>query len=157
MKRSSRGIPSKEYYMDALTQMLNEGAIPESHMLMLRAHFQAPEGIVSTKDLANAAGYASCKPVNLQYGRLGTRMRQFMGKDGRTLGGQQSHIIADFLPPGVFDEYWRWLMHEPLKEAIEELGWFQGCHLSHCCIVKAYAVYWVRATRQSLAVRDEGC
>lgn len=123
MAVARRKLPSKTDYMKALADLMADGAITDAQIQMLRSHSQAADGIVSTKELALAAGYKTSRPVNVQYGRLGSKLREVLGKKGN-VGGQKSHIIASFHPPSIEMNFWLWIMHKPLRAAIEALGWF---------------------------------
>lgn len=118
---STTAFPSKDEYLAALQEVI--GALSEPQRRMLRAHAHAPAGTISTDELAVAAGFQNWKPVNMHYGLVGTALRSALGERGQ-VPGQQSHILADFLPPDESHRRWRWVMHRPLREALGDLGWF---------------------------------
>jgi uncharacterized protein YfaP (DUF2135 family) len=91
-------FPSVEAYKQAfeLAQM------SDAQRSMLRAHFLAPDSVVTTIELAQAAGYQNFQAANAQYGRLGTQLREILSWDGP---GQQSHILAGMVPS---EEGWLW-------------------------------------------------
>lgn len=114
-------LPTKDQYRAALTEILPK--LSEPQVRMLRAHFQAPLATITTDDLALAAGFQNWKPVNMHYGLVGTALRNTLEDSGQ-VPGQQSSIMAHFLPPDDLHDRWRWVMHAPLHDALHELAWF---------------------------------
>ena len=123
MVKATTQLPSKRDYVKALKELMSQDAISDAQLRMLRFHYQAPEAIVTTHELAEAAGYSTTRSVNLQYGLLGSKLRKVLGKKGN-IGGQKSHIVAWFHPPTPEFRYWLWVMQEPLRKAIADLNWF---------------------------------
>ena len=70
-----------------------------------------------------SAGHDSYEFANLQYGKLGARLREALGAAGR-VPGQRSAILASFVEPDETHRYWRWVMRPELAVALNELGWF---------------------------------
>jgi hypothetical protein len=64
---------TSDAYNRAFQAILSEG-IPENHLALLRAHFQAPGHTVTWAQLAKRVGYANRSAVNLQYGTLARRV-----------------------------------------------------------------------------------
>ncbi|HWG45671.1 MAG TPA: hypothetical protein VN688_23115 [Gemmataceae bacterium] len=119
MNRDLPSLPSSQQYREALSRLAE--ALPSNHLALLRAHYRAPDHTATATDLAKAVGYQDYRGVNAQYGRLGTILREALNYEE---GGQESYIIASFIPPGVNDNIdWLWVMHPELAEALEQLGW----------------------------------
>jgi hypothetical protein len=64
---------SSDAYYRAFQAILSEG-LPENHLALLRAHFQAPKHTATWAQLAKEVGYANRNAVNLQYGTLAGRV-----------------------------------------------------------------------------------
>ena len=77
--RDPEGAPSADVYQAALVALLP--ALPDSYVAMLRAHFTAPNHLLSATELAEAAGYAGHEGANLHYGKLGFRVGEEIGFD----------------------------------------------------------------------------
>jgi predicted HNH restriction endonuclease len=112
-------VPDAARYADALTRLFSQ--LSDLHRAMLIAHYRAPGHIASARELAEAVGAAGWQVVNSQYGQLGAMLRDTL--DFRT-EGQQSYVIASFIPPGGRgNDEWAWVMHPELAAALESLGW----------------------------------
>lgn len=67
-----------EDYAKALASVVAEG-IPEKHISLLQAHFEAPGHTLTARQLARAVGYPNYNSVNLQYGTLARRVASRLG------------------------------------------------------------------------------
>lgn len=102
-----------------VTAFQSVSSITDSHIQMLRAHYQAAERTVTAKQLADLVGYSSHSAINAQYGRL-----------ARLVGKQ-----LDYNPEperlGTLVQFekrqgeWHWLMRPEVAEALEQLGWVE--------------------------------
>jgi hypothetical protein len=100
-------VPSSETYKQAFLKLRN--SISEKQMQMLRAHYRATNHSITATDLAKAAGYKSFQTANLQYGKLGRKLRDVMEY---TAEGQASYVLASFLPPNAEgNTEWLLIMH----------------------------------------------
>ena len=91
---------------------------------LLIAHFGAPNHSATAGELARLVEQKTFRTVNLQYGLLGKLLREVM--DFREKG-QQSYVIAWFeRPQGAPQDEWVWHMHQPLAQALLQLGWVDG-------------------------------
>ncbi len=108
-------FPSHVQFVDALRRI--EHAIPTSYRLMLKAHHDAADRTLSTRQLAKAAGYKSWRAVNLHYGKLGAMLRSELGWPGK---GQASYIFNKFEKSGP-RENWTWIMRPEMARALETL------------------------------------
>ena len=112
-------VPSVEEYQRVLARLQAE--LPERHVELLRAHYRSPRHTATAAQLAEAVGYAGWRAVNLQYGKLGKRLRESLDCQ---LEGQASYAIATFVSPGTASNAeWLWVMHPELAQALEQLGW----------------------------------
>ena len=114
------GIPTRDQYRAGLAALRKK--LPEKHRQMLIEHYRAPGHCVTAEELAKKVGYKNYSAVNLQYGTLGYNLGKAMGWNTPP-DAQASYSIASFIPPDAQHREWRWVMHEPLAEALEELKW----------------------------------
>jgi predicted HNH restriction endonuclease len=121
MSATATELLDVDVYVEALTSALP--AITDTQLAMLRAHYLAPEHVITASELAEACGFADHRVVNSQYGRLGTLLR-VKAPELAALEGQRSHAIASFLAPDETHRHWRWQMHEGLVKAFNRLAWF---------------------------------
>lgn len=93
--------------------------LTENQRRMLAYHASSI-GSVSARELAELVGYKTPGGANMQYGKIGTYLRD-ASPTIAGLPGQQSHAFAWFEnPPG---KEWQWHMHERAIDALRELGW----------------------------------
>lgn len=95
----------------------------DKQLVMLRAHYLAPDHLITADELTSVAGLASHRDVNSQYGRFGSLLRECALKLDRR-GGQQSYAFVTFLPPDARHGSWRWQLRPSFAEALATLGWF---------------------------------
>jgi hypothetical protein len=113
-------LPSVERYKDAFRQL--RSTLPDNHVGLLRAHYLAPNHTITARALASAVGYSGHGSVNRQYGMFGARMRELLDY---TAGRQAAYIFTSFVAPGEQDNRETlWVMHQPVVQALDELGWF---------------------------------
>jgi len=67
--RDAEGAPSAKVYEEAFLIVLPQ--VSDPYRNMLKAHFEAPDFLISATKLAEAAGYESYGAANLHYGKLG--------------------------------------------------------------------------------------
>jgi len=114
-------LPSVAKYKAALLQ-IRENLSP-NQLLMLKAQYYAKNYSLTSRQLAEVAGYKSPQGASLQYGRMGTLLREVLNywKDD----GQKSYILSRFIHPDNTDENeWEFVMHEQVIQALHELKWF---------------------------------
>lgn len=112
-------LPSIDEYVRGFRVI--ESKMPDSHRDLLVEHYRAPGLTITATNLAKAVGYKNFRGVNLQYGKLGKRLREALRYDG---GGQDSYILSYFIPPGVRGNTdWLFIMHGEVASALEILGW----------------------------------
>lgn len=91
-------------------------------MDMLCAQYRAPDHSLTATELAQAAGYQSFHGANLQYGKMGTLLREVL--DYWDEGGQASYVLSFFYPPNSRgNSDWLFAMHGNVVRALKELGW----------------------------------
>ena len=119
------GIPTASEYVEALTNVLTA----KSKLWdMLKAHYHAPNKMMTSTQLAMSAGYKDFSAANSQYGTLGRKVSEFI----------------NFIPPGKYNDgrplwltalviegtenfeddtgHWKHEMRPELAEALEILG-----------------------------------
>jgi hypothetical protein len=112
-------LPSVLEYKDALSAI----NMSDGQRDMLRAHYLAPNHLITSTELADAAGYKGYQGANLQYGRMGKELRYILNYFDTY--GQESYVIAQFYEPGTRGNIdWLWEMHPVVVEALRSLGWF---------------------------------
>ncbi len=108
--------PEVDQFVAAFRSVSN---ITDSHVQMLRVHYQAAERTVTAKQLADLVGYGSYSVVNAQYGRLAR------------LVGEQLDYNPEPERLGTLVRFekrqgeWHWLMRPEVAEALEQLGWVE--------------------------------
>jgi len=75
---SKEPVRTVDDYVSALAQVVSEG-LPDKHLELLRAHFEAPRHAATAQELARKVGYRNYGAVNLQYGRLAHRVGNHLG------------------------------------------------------------------------------
>lgn len=106
-------------YFRAFEFVLHEG-IPDKHLDLLRAHFDAPNHTATANELAKAVGDTSYRAVNLQYGTLAGRVAERLGIIQKPNGFWFS-VLADWdeeQPAGDT----RFVLRKPVIEALLRLG-----------------------------------
>ncbi|HUI27078.1 MAG TPA: hypothetical protein VL403_13420 [Candidatus Kryptonia bacterium] len=93
---------------------------------MLAYHF-GKRRAVTANEPAQHVGFTNYGAVNIQYGRVGTMLRE-ADPAIRALHGQKSHAFAwfDKIPriSGGYEE-WVWSLHEPVVKALKRCAWLQ--------------------------------
>ena len=108
---------SVEDYLKAILQL--GSAITPLHRRMLVAHADAPECMLSVRQLAAAGGYEKSNVVYSQYGRLGRLIADSLGVK------EQWKVYTNFIGQGfrtVAGEL-IWEMHPELVAALGKLKW----------------------------------
>ena len=113
-------VPPTDQYIRGLR--LVEKSLHPNHRAMLMAHYKAKGHTLTATELAEAAGYANWRGVNLQYGLFADRLAKAMNWQ-KPDDAQYSYAIASFSKPTEREEDWLWHMHPQLVKAIEHLGW----------------------------------
>lgn len=112
-------IPSVSDYVRGFKAI--QRSMADSHFALLKEHYRATDLTITATDLAKAVGYKGFQGVNLQYGKMGKMLRTALNYTGE---GQESYILAYFIPPGEQGNTdWLFIMHEEVAEALELLGW----------------------------------
>jgi hypothetical protein len=115
-------------YAAALGAVIDEG-VPEKHVELLRAHFEAPGHIATARELARAVGYLNYNSVNLQYGRLAHRVANRLAifkkpvcprARGRNKGFWL-YVLVDWAAEQSGDT--RFVLRRPVIEALQRLGY----------------------------------
>lgn len=90
----------------------------------LKKHASAPGRALNMASIARAAGYADHRGGNLQYGRLGARIGEALGRSDRRIG----HLVEFVAPKGrsrehISNEEWILVMRANFAKALERAGW----------------------------------
>lgn len=111
--------------MSAITAQQFSGALraigmPRGRQLdFLRAHAQAKSRAATFSQLAEKAGYASYRAINLHYGKLAQRI-------GVALGIPQAGIsllMVSHEPDSVTNREWVLMMRQEFAAALQAEGW----------------------------------
>jgi hypothetical protein len=113
-------------YASALTAVVKEG-VPDKHMELLRAHFEAPQHTATAQQLARAVGYKNYRSVDLQYGNLAHRVARRLGVlEPPSVDGQRAWVFVLFRwADRVFDPNGntRFVLRAPVIKALRRLGY----------------------------------
>jgi hypothetical protein len=115
-------LPSAAEYAELFEQL--RPRLTENQISMLRFHL-AKERPVTATELADHVGYADWQGVNVQYGRIGSFLRELDDRL-RLLEGQESYAFARFdRIPRRDSSYaeWVWIFHPPVEEALRSIPW----------------------------------
>ena len=112
-------------YFRAFQALQREG-IPDKHIELLQAHFNAPGHTATWAQLAAEVGYANGNAVNLQYGTLAGRVANLLGVTRRPQGFW-IYVLGD--RPKDKDKqrdtesgHARFVLRRPVIEALTRLG-----------------------------------
>lgn len=114
--------PTAKAYLAALRKILP--TLSDGHLAMLKAHYHAPNRVLTATQLAEAAGYSGYEAVNLQYGLVGRKLwdeiptRIATDGDGSPI---YTFALADGDRSGPEAE-WKWVLRSEVAAAIKELG-----------------------------------
>jgi len=115
-------LPSVETYYRAFQDI--RPRLTPKQIAMLAYHF-GKRRAVTANELAEHVGFSNYGAVNLQYGRVGTMLRE-ANPAIRALIGQKSQAFAwfDKIPRigGGYEE-WIWSLHEPVVKALKRCSW----------------------------------
>lgn len=108
---------SVDAYARAFRVLIAEG-IPDYQIALLRAHFNSPDHTTTWAKLAQTVGYANGGGVHLQYGRLGRRLAEQLGKrlDFWTL------ILVDWAEMKDPSGHTAYILRPPVIKALTKLG-----------------------------------
>lgn len=108
---------SAEEYRDALVQLSDD--LSPLHRRMLVAHAEAPDCMLSVRQLAAAGGYDKPSITYSQYGRVGHMLAQALGITEQWK--VWTYIIGDGFRTEEGELIWE--MHPALVDALVMLGW----------------------------------
>jgi transcriptional regulator with XRE-family HTH domain len=115
-----------EDYRRAFQAVQAEG-IPDNHLALLQAHYNAPEHTATWAQLAAAVGYANFNAVNLQYGKFAERVARQLGLSAKPLDPNGNPWWTWALvrwAEGRDPEsgHTRFVLRRPAVEALQQLG-----------------------------------
>jgi 5-methylcytosine-specific restriction protein A len=112
---------SVEEYVAALIEV--EPEMSETRKRLLQIQYAAPGRTVTAHRLAEEMIYEGWRPANAQYGRLGRRLSEALGRRPRGQTARHKGWWAVLSSGSESEEGFRWTMHPQLAEALERLGW----------------------------------
>lgn len=124
-KRGESGFPHSDEVLDALRGM----EISHAQMLMLKAHYNAPDNVLTAEQIANAAGYSSYSTANSMYGKLGRQLAEELdwnpkelNTEGRPIWTFALATCSDDQVLNGLDEgdHFEWQMRPEVVDALEE-------------------------------------
>lgn len=98
----------------------NETKVSSRQRQMLVAHYNAPYQLQTMRQLALSAGYKSYVSANLEYGKVGHLVADYVGLDNP---GNWTLFLAIGAPSRASDGEFAWILRDPLAKALEHLGW----------------------------------
>ena len=138
-ERNADGVPAASIYQEAFVVLLPD--LSDGYVAMLRAHFAAPDHMISATKLAQAAGYAGYEGANLHYGKLGWRVAQEVGfvppkrsdgtpiwtcaiaRDRAVESDGSDEATMDALSRAFETGHYEWEMRPQVVEALKALSW----------------------------------
>lgn len=134
--RGKDGSPSSLEYVEAFDAL---GPLSPGYEAMLDAHLNAPDHLITTTDLAKAAGYKNWSAANLHYGTLARRLAEEMNydppkrPDGSTIwtyalatapgdGELEPEQLFAALERHMEDPHFEWLLRPQVVEALRGPG-----------------------------------
>lgn len=110
-----------EAYKQALRQLEQEGRLLDIQLKWLRAHYNAPQHVITAGELADLMGYQYHGSVNLWYGDLGKKVAELVGYQPPEGYTQLSTLVT-------FDREespYPMRLRPNFVQALESLGWVQ--------------------------------
>lgn len=123
VNRGDAPYPDANSYREAFTALA--GRLPVTYRAMLRAHYNAPDRILTAGELAAAADYPKWTSANLHYGLLGKMVGEFLlfqPRSRKTGEPIWTLMLADGVDEAVPEEEWRWQMRPQVAEALHRAG-----------------------------------
>jgi hypothetical protein len=99
--------------------------LSSSQLAMVRVHYGAPDRRITMSKLAEAVGYKNYRAANLQYGKLGKQIAQFLSEEPDYRNADGSPVWLFMLAEGwksASSGEWEWQMWPELAQALEELN-----------------------------------
>lgn len=98
---------------------LNAVGATELQRQILELHYNAPGRTITATEVARVLGFNHYSTVNGQYGRLGRRIREYLGSAADSID-QRLGMLVTFHRR---NNEWHWTMRPEVAEALESLGW----------------------------------
>lgn len=106
--------------------------LTEGHRAMLKAHYHAPHRTITASQLAEAACYEGYQGANIQYGKVGQKVANFLNYEPpqTEMNGQPfwSWVLADGdwqRKDDSSQQNWYWVMHPQVIAALPLTSWFE--------------------------------
>jgi len=108
-------------------EILRREGIPEKHIAILQAHFEAPRHTATWAQLAEVVGYANGNAVNLQYGTLAGRAARLLGLV-EPPEGWWLFVLVDWAKKKGPRGHQAFVLRRPVIEALARLGVLPESH-----------------------------
>jgi putative restriction endonuclease len=112
-------------YFRAFQAIKAEG-IPEKHIALLQAHFKAPNHTATWARLAEDVGYTQGSAVNLQYGKLASRVAERLGIEEAPQGFWLYVLVGWAADKDAVSGHTAFVLRHPVIEALTRLGILTG-------------------------------
>ena len=105
-------------YQAAFTAIRDD--LVDSDFRLLKAHYEAPNYVISAAELAGKVGFANLQAANLRYGMLATNVLEFF----------QIHL-SEYVQLNALvylnnpNDRWEWTLRPEVVEALKRLKWFE--------------------------------
>ena len=115
--------PAAIEYVRAFQRIID--GLPDSYILMLKAHYRAPDLTITSTQLAEACNFANFNAAVLHYGTLGSKLYEKLPitlpehKDGSPI---YTFMLATEGERKAENSQWKWKMRPEVAEAIAQLG-----------------------------------
>ena len=121
--RARTAPPDGDEYVGAFKFIAKK--LSDNHVAMLKAHYRAPDQTLTATELAKAAGYATYKAANLQYGNVGKLLYEALPIELSSRADGSPVYTSALATEGErvgAEEHWRWKLRPQVAFAIEALG-----------------------------------
>jgi hypothetical protein len=97
-----------------------EASLSPAQRAMLCAHAQASDGLLDMQAIATAGGYSQFRAANIHYAAVGRMLGEAI--ELANMAGPTG-ILALGSPLRSARGHFQWVLREPLRQALVELGW----------------------------------
>ncbi len=111
---ASEPAPSPEQYEAALQSL---APLSDKRLLMLWAHYSAPERTITAAQMAEALGYPHYATANAQYGMLAAMVGDLVGYS------PTAEKLGTLVVFEMRNAEWHWILRQEVALALERLDW----------------------------------
>ena len=114
--------PDEDRLTEAFSQIHER--FSDGQLAMLKAHFNAPNQIITATELAEAAGYKDYSAANLKYGEVGKMLYELAPIDLKKRDGVPvyTYYLAQASEEDETEEHFQWKLRPEVAGAIAKLG-----------------------------------